>query len=192
MHRIFKKNQILTIPNLLSVIRITLIPQIVWLYNSKQDYYAAIGVILLSGATDIVDGWIARHFNMVSDFGKALDPLADKLTQASLLICLLSRYRLMWMLLVVFGTCEITKLVMGIIVVKKCDEVNSAKWYGKLNTVMIYSTMLLLILFPKMNTVVANLLMLDCGLVMIIAHILYFRLFAIRLSSMKISQNKSK
>lgn len=192
MHRIFKKNQILTIPNLLSVIRITLIPQIVWLYNSKQDYYAAIGVILLSGATDIVDGWIARHFNMVSDFGKALDPLADKLTQASLLICLLSRYRLMWMLLVVFGMCEITKLVMGIIVVKKCDEVNSAKWYGKLNTVMIYSTMLLLILFPKMNTVVANLLMLDCGLVMIIAHILYFRLFAIRLSSMKISQNKSK
>lgn len=192
MHRIFKKNQILTIPNLLSVIRITLIPQIVWLYNSKQDYYAAIGVILLSGATDIVDGWIARHFNMVSDFGKALDPLADKLTQASLLICLLSRYRLMWMLLVVFGMCEITKLVMGIIVVKKCDEVNSAKWYGKLNTVMIYSTMLLLILFPKMNTVVANLLMLDCGLVMIIAHILYFRLFAKRLSSMKISQNKSK
>lgn len=192
MHRIFKKNQILTIPNLLSVIRITLIPQIVWLYNSKQDYYAAIGVILLSGATDIVDGWIARHFNMVSDFGKALDPLADKLTQASLLICLLSRYRLMWMLLVVFGMCEITKLVMGIIVVKKCDEVNSAKWYGKLNTVMIYATMLLLILFPKMNTVVANLLMLDCGLVMIIAHILYFRLFAIRLSSMKISQNKSK
>ena len=158
MHRIFKKNQILTIPNLLSVMRIALIPIIVWLYSSKRDYYAAIGVILLSGATDIIDGWIARRFNMISDFGKALDPLADKLTQAALLICLLSRYSLMWMLLVGFGMCEIAKLVMGIIVVKKCDEVNSARWYGKLNTVMIYITMMVLILFPKMNTVVATLL----------------------------------
>ena len=190
MHRIFKKNQILTIPNLLSVMRIALIPIIVWLYSSKWDYYAAIGVILLSGATDIIDGWIARRFNMISDFGKALDPLADKLTQAALLICLLSRYSLMWMLLVVFGMCEIAKLVMGIIVVKKCDEVNSARWYGKLNTVMIYVTMMVLILFPKMNTVVANLLLIACALVMIIAHILYFSFFAKRIRLMKISANK--
>ena len=190
MHRIFKKNQILTIPNLLSVMRIALIPIIVWLYSSKWDYYAAIGVILLSGATDIIDGWIARRFNMISDFGKALDPLADKLTQAALLICLLSRYSLMWMLLVVFGMCEIAKLVMGIIVVKKCDEINSARWYGKLNTVMIYVTMMVLILFPKMNTVVANLLLIACALVMIIAHILYFRFFAKRIRLMKISANK--
>ena len=92
MRRFFKKNQILTIPNLLSVVRLALIPVIVWLYSVEKNYYGAIGVIALSAATDIVDGWIARHFNMVSDFGKALDPLADKLTQAALLLCLLSKY----------------------------------------------------------------------------------------------------
>ena len=177
MKRFFSKHQILTVPNLLSLVRVALIPVIVWLYSIEKNYYAAIGVILLSGATDIVDGWIARHFNMISDFGKALDPLADKLTQAALLLCLLSEYKLMWGLVVVFGVCEIGKFVLGIIIAKKHDEVTGAKWYGKANTVIIYVTMLLLILFPQMNEITANALMLFCTAVMIIAHGLYFRLY---------------
>lgn len=174
MRRFFKKNQILTIPNLLSVVRLALIPLIVWLYSCEKNYYAAIGVIVLSAATDIVDGWIARHFNMISDFGKALDPLADKLTQAALLLCLLSEYKLMWGLIVVFALCEITKFTLGIIIAKKHDEVNGAKWYGKVNTVVIYATMMALIFFPQMNDVLAKVLMLFCGAVMITAHVLYF------------------
>ena len=118
----------------MSVFRILLIPVIVWLYSYEKNYYAAIGVIVMSAATDIVDGWIARHFNMSSDFGKALDPLADKLTQAALLLCLLSKYKLMWGLIVIFGLCEITKFTLGIIIAKKHDEVNGAKWYGKVNS----------------------------------------------------------
>ena len=86
MKRFFSKGQILTIPNLLSVIRIAMIPVIVWLYSFEKNYYGVISVIILSGATDIIDGWVARHFHKVSDFGKALDPLADKLTQAALLL----------------------------------------------------------------------------------------------------------
>lgn len=88
MHRIFRKDQVLTIPNLLSVIRLALIPLIVWLYIGKQEYSAAVAVILISGATDIIDGFIARKFNMVSDLGKILDPVADKLTQATVILCL--------------------------------------------------------------------------------------------------------
>lgn len=57
MHRIFRKDQVLTIPNLLSVIRLALIPLIVWLYIGKQEYSAAVAVILISGATDIIDGF---------------------------------------------------------------------------------------------------------------------------------------
>ena len=174
MKRFFEKKQILTIPNLLSVVRLALIPVIVWLYSYEKNYYAAIGVILLSGATDIIDGWIARHFNMISDFGKALDPLADKLTQASLLICLLSKYRVMWGIIAVFGMCEITKFTMGFIIAKKHNEVNGAKWYGKANTVIIYATMVALFLFPQMSDVLASALMLFCGAVMIAAHVLYF------------------
>lgn len=174
MKRFFKKNQILTIPNLLSVVRIALIPVIVWLYSCEKNCYAAIGVIVLSAATDIVDGFIARHFTMISDFGKALDPLADKLTQAALLICLLSKYNLMLWLIVVFGLCEISKFTLGIIIAKKYDEVNGAKWYGKANTVIIYAIMMALILFPQMSGTLANTLILFCGTVMITAHVLYF------------------
>ena len=88
MNRIFNKKDILTIPNLLSLLRLLMIPVIVWLYVKEKNYYAATGMVILSGATDIADGIIARKCNMVSDFGKILDPIADKLTQAALIICL--------------------------------------------------------------------------------------------------------
>jgi len=177
MKRFFSKYQILTVPNLLSAVRLAMIPMIVWLYSFEKKYYASIGMILLSGLTDVVDGWIARHFNMVSDFGKALDPLADKLTQGALLLCLMSKYKLMWALVIVFGICEIAKLTLGIVIAKRHDKVNSAKWYGKLNTVFIYLTVMLLILFPNMRDGVSNFLMIACGGLMIIAHALYFRLY---------------
>ena len=94
-----KGKQMLTIPNLLSVFRILLIPLIVWLYCGKQDYLLAAWVLLLSGVTDIADGFIARRFRMVSDLGKVLDPIADKLTQTAALVCLLTRFRAVWWLL---------------------------------------------------------------------------------------------
>ena len=178
MRNFFRKNQILTIPNLLSVFRIALIPVIVWLYKYESNYSAAISVILISGATDIVDGWLARRFNMVSDFGKALDPLADKLTQAALLLCLLCRYKPLLVLTAIFGVFEISKFICGFIVAKRCDQVNSAKWYGKLNTVVIYITMILLILFPNISSVWAGVLMLVCGMIMIISGVLYIRFYS--------------
>ena len=73
MQKIFQKNQILTIPNLLSLVRLLLIPLIVWLYVGQNHYLAAAAVIVLSGLTDIADGIIARKFHMVSDFGKILE-----------------------------------------------------------------------------------------------------------------------
>lgn len=111
MHRIFRKDQVLTIPNLLSVIRLALIPLIVWLYIGKQEYSAAVAVILISGATDIIDGFIARKFNMVSDLGKILDPVADKLTQATVILCLTVKYRWMRGLIVLFVVSSSTTII---------------------------------------------------------------------------------
>ena len=151
MHRIFRKDQVLTIPNLLSVIRLALIPLIVWLYIGKQEYSAAVAVILISGATDIIDGFIARKFNMVSDLGKILDPVADKLTQATVILCLTVKYRWMRGLIVLFVVKEIIMAVLGYMAIQKKDVVNSAKWYGKLNTVVLYLVMMCLILFPSIS-----------------------------------------
>lgn len=177
MHRLFKKKEILTVPNLLSLFRLALIPVIVWLYSKAKLYYAAAGVIVLSGLSDIVDGFIARRFNMVSDFGKILDPVADKLTQAALLFCLLSRYKLMWALIAVFAVREIVMIIMGLVTIKKSDEVNSAQWYGKVNTVVLYSVMMLLILFPSIPDAAANVMICVSGAVIIMSLVLYARFY---------------
>ena len=69
MNRIFNKKDILTIPNLLSLVRLLMIPVIVWLYVKEKNYYAATAMVFASGITDIADGIIARKCNIVSDFG---------------------------------------------------------------------------------------------------------------------------
>ena len=134
-----KGKQILTIPNLLSVFRILLIPLIVWLYCGKQDYPLAAWVLLLSGATDIADGFIARHFHMVSDLGKVLDPIADKLTQTAALVCLLTRFQAVWWLLGVLVVKETVMAVMGLLVIRRTGAVYSASWHGKLATCILYA-----------------------------------------------------
>lgn len=173
MHRILKKDEILTIPNLLSVFRLLLIPVIVWLYCFEQKYAAAVGVIILSGITDVADGIIARKCNMVSDFGKILDPIADKLTQAAVIICLIFKHQLMLVIIVLFAVKEICMGLMGAVIIKKTDIVNSAKWYGKVNTVILYLVMMILIFFQGMPELLANVLIIICGCSIIISFSLY-------------------
>ncbi len=177
MHRVLKKEQILTIPNLLSIIRLLLIPLIVYLYCVLENRNAAVIVILISGLTDIIDGFIARHFNMVSDFGKILDPIADKLTQAAVMFCLISRYKHMTALIIILVIKELVLAVFGYLAIKKKDSVNSAKWYGKVNTVILYIVMMVLILMPDLPYYIANLLIFICGAAMLLSLILYTRFY---------------
>jgi cardiolipin synthase len=72
-------SRILTIPNVLSVVRLCCIPLFLWLLFGKEDRSSAAYLLAALGATDWVDGYVARHFNQVSDLGKVLDPLADRL-----------------------------------------------------------------------------------------------------------------
>jgi cardiolipin synthase len=105
MHITNWKKEIFTIPNMLSAFRIVLIPVYVWLYQAAdtiEDYHAAALVLAASCLTDMVDGKIARKYNMISQVGKVLDPLADKLTQLGLLICLSRKRTILKYLLVIF------------------------------------------------------------------------------------------
>ncbi len=177
MHRVFKKDQVLTIPNLLSLVRLALIPLIIWLYCVKQNFTVATVMILVSGLTDIVDGFIARRFHMVSDFGKILDPVADKLTQGAVIICLTVRYKLMYALIGLFVVKEAIMAAMGYLVIRKKNAVNSAKWYGKVNTLVLYVVMMVLILIPGIPDGLANGLILVCGVMMLLSLFLYIRFY---------------
>ena len=177
MQKIFQKNQILTIPNLLSLVRLLLIPLIVWLYVGQNHYLAAAAVIVLSGLTDIADGIIARKFHMVSDFGKILDPVADKVTQGAILLCLGHRFPLIFPLVIVFVLKECIMSVMGIYVIRKVGDVKGANWYGKANTVFLYAVMMLLILWPTIYPWLANTLIILCFFTVLASFFLYVRFY---------------
>ena len=174
------KKDILTIPNMLSIVRILLIPVIIALYV-QGHHIAAVAVIVLSGITDVVDGKIARKFNMVSDFGKFLDPVADKLTQAALAVCLFSRYTGMIAIFVLMAVKEGLQFFWGLKALKATDNLDSANWYGKACTVVIYAVMVVLFLFPSIPVWLAYVLMALCFIMLAVSMILYIRFFRSRI-----------
>lgn len=146
------ENKIITIPNFLSLFRIFLLPVIVWFYVVKGRYSIAGSVLILSGITDIVDGFIARRFHMVSNLGKILDPIADKLTQAIVLICLMTRFPWMLLPLVLMACKELCMAVTGSLVIRKTGQVPGAVWHGKIATILLYAMLLLHIFLPNISS----------------------------------------
>ena len=137
----------MTIPNLLSLIRILLIPLFVWLYLGEENVPATAVVLVLSGLTDALDGFIARHYHMVSDFGKALDPFADKLTQFAMLCCLVVRFPRMLWLIIVLCVKEVLVASSQLLVIRKTELVLGAEWHGKITTILLYAVMILHLLW---------------------------------------------
>ena len=168
-----RNTKIITIPNILSVVRLCMIPWIVWLYCVKEEYILTTVVLTLSGLTDIVDGFIARRFNMISDIGKALDPIADKLTQIAMMLCLVSRFPYVLIPLVLLIAKEIFAAVMGILVIKSTGSVQGAVWHGKLTTVCIYALMVLHLLWSNIPSTVSLISVGVCSGFMIMSCILY-------------------
>ena len=171
----FQKGKVFTIPNFMSLFRILLVPVIVWVFLGLKNDGLAIGLLAVSALTDVLDGFVARKFNMVSDLGKALDPIADKLTQVAVVLCLAFRYRIMWILL---GLCvfrETCMFIMGLITIKKTGTVYSAKWFGKISTFTLYGTMLALLVFPHMPDWLSTGLIILCMFLVAMALVLYAR-----------------
>ncbi len=141
--------KIFTVPNILSVIRIILVPIIVWIYfdkNIEENYLIAFLLVILSALTDVCDGIIARKFNLITDIGKILDPIADKLTQFAVVCCIAYSNQMMRVVAVVIFAKEILMLIGAVIFVKNGNETPYARWWGKITTVVLYTTMLLFIL----------------------------------------------
>ena len=135
------KDKILTIPNLLSFFRLCLIPVMIWLYMVQENYGLTTLVLLVSGITDVVDGIIARKYNMVSDFGKAFDPVADKLTQVAVMFCLVTRFPWMILPLVLLVIKELFTGITSLLTIRKTGKVEGAVWHGKITTVLLYTMM---------------------------------------------------
>lgn len=164
--------QIMTLPNLMSLLRIALIPMIIAAFASGSELRCAM-LIILSGLTDVVDGWIARHWNAVSDVGKVLDPVADKLTQLAMLWMLLSSHPLMALPLAVLVIRESVMACTGLICVVRTREVRSARWHGKITTLLLYTCAFVHILWQEIPAAVSNTLIGICVLAQLVSLVMY-------------------
>ena len=163
------------IPNALSLVRIALIPVFLGLSFSHQDLWA-FAALLLSGLTDAVDGWIARRFNQITDCGKLLDPLSDKLTQVAVVVSIATRYAELWSLAALCLIKETCQAIGGVLMLKRKCEVRGSLWFGKVSTAVFYSSMLALVLFSLPDWA-RWLLVGAAGICMLIAFVGYLRIF---------------
>ena len=161
------KKEILTIPNLLSLFRLLLIPVYVIIYLNATEtmHYVVAGMILaVSCLTDMVDGMIARHFNMMSTVGQVLDPLADKATQFTLTICLAIKHPVLWILACLIFVKEIFQLVVSYIFFRKGKMLSRALMAGKICTTVLFLSLILMVLNPNFSENVINIfLIVDCA-----------------------------
>ena len=167
------KKKIITIPNILSMVRICLIPLIVWLYLGKGDYILTGIFVIISGLTDIVDGYIARTFHMISDVGKVLDPIADKATQAVVMILLATSFPLMVLPICLMVVKELFMAITGYMIIKKCDVVLGAHWYGKAATVILTITMALHLIWHNILPIVSVITISLSSAMILLALVLY-------------------
>lgn len=176
------KDKIITIPNILSIFRIVLLPAFVILYlnaDSNWEYLRATLVLAVSALTDLIDGKIARKFNMISDFGKALDPVADKLTHITIGFCLCWKIPQMiyvFAILVVKELCMMFMTLYGTF--RKNKKIwDSAQWYGKVCTTIVFVVFIALVLFPNMPVIAINILLVICGVGLLGSLFMYVRMF---------------
>lgn len=167
------EKRIITIPNVLSMFRIILIPFIIWAYCWDKNYTMTAVLLVLSGLTDMVDGFVARHFCMISNVGKFLDPVADKLTQAAVMISLVTRFSFMLLPLVILVLKEITNFILAFIFYRKSGKVYGADWHGKVATCMLYAMMFLHVVWIDIPAIVSNVLVVICAILMLLSFVLY-------------------
>jgi cardiolipin synthase len=164
-----------TIPNLISFIRILLVPLFAYLFM-QGDFVPAVIVLALSGLSDCVDGKIARKFNQISALGKMLDPLADKLTQITLAVLLFLTFNkaddtmlkaFSWVFLVFIGK-EFVMVLGSVIMLAVGLRPGAAEIYGKVATLAFYVVMVFIIGFGPEVGAFRNLFTIPNTLMMIL------------------------
>lgn len=135
MKKIFKN-----IPNILTFIRLLLIFVYIFIFYSFYEHTLlyALGIFLLSGLTDILDGRIARKYNLVTELGTLLDPLADKLMLITVLFTLFSINIIPLFIVIIVLAKELTMIIGAFLLYRKYDKTISADYYGKIATVLFY------------------------------------------------------
>lgn len=153
------KKEIVSVPNMLSLFRLLLIPVYVIIYlNATQgwEYFLAAFILAVSCLTDMIDGQIARRFNMVTNLGKLLDPLADKMTQLTLTVCLSIKFPALRGVLVLFVIKEVFQVCVTFIMFRQGKILPGSLFAGKICTTVLFLSLIMLVLMPNLDLQIVN------------------------------------
>ena len=165
---------------MLSIFRLVLVPVYIYIYlnaTEPQHYITAAAILAVSCLTDMIDGKIARKFNMISTLGKILDPIADKATQLSLMLCLAVDHPALWELLALFFVKEGFQLVAGLVNLRHKKMLDGALITGKVCTTVLFVSLIVLVLFPTMSSRISDSIIAVCAVFMIVAFADYIRAY---------------
>ena len=189
------KKDIFTVPNALSLFRLALIPVYIVMYlnaESTTDYYLSAAVLAVSCLTDMIDGKIARHFNMISTVGKVLDPFADKATQFTLIVCLAVKYPYLWYLVGLFAVKEIFQLIAGLVNLKKGKMLKGALMSGKICTTVLFLSLIVMVMIPNLPEKTVNIIAIVDGAFLIFAFYRYTYAYFSKESRFLITENNEQ
>ena len=142
----FNPKRNFSVPNVISLIRLAIIPFMVWFYLEGKLVWA-VAMVAISGLSDAIDGYIARHFNQITPLGKVLDPVADKLTQIALGVCLVFSFPFVLPLVILLVIKDALMLFWGVRLLKVGQSPFSARWWGKVATIAFYIGVLVIMAF---------------------------------------------
>ena len=189
------KKEIFSIPNILSLLRIALIPVYITIYlnaRNREDYILAASILAVSCLTDLIDGKIARRFNMITTVGKFLDPLSDKLTQFALILCLSLRHPILWYVVVLFFLKETLQLIGSIISMKQGMTMTGALLPGKVCTTVLFASLIMLVLFPSIPGNIVNITAIVDSLFLVFAFASYAFVYFCKSAKHKVFIDESK
>lgn len=147
------QKEFFSIPNCLSYFRVLLLPVFVWVFFHEipgQPNWWALLVIAVSGLTDFADGQIARRCGMITEWGKIVDPIADKLTQLTVACCLAVKFPYVFILFAVMFLKELVTGITTLVKLKSGLRIDSAMWFGKVATAVFYLLMVLVLGFGEL------------------------------------------
>ncbi len=185
----------MNIPNLISLFRLLLVPvfALVFFSGREDSMLLSAAVFVISGVSDMLDGYIARKYQQVTDIGKILDPAADKLMQTAVILCLCLKGIVPFWAFIIFLLKELLMFAGGAAALKKYDFVVHSNWYGKLATGIFYAVMIVILVVHDLNEVLKIALLAVAIASTLFASIMYFfRVFLVLVKNRKTETGQQK
>lgn len=188
-----QKSDLWTVPNLLTYLRFVLVVPFVVLFLNEK-YLASAICIGLSGISDCLDGFFARRLNQVTQLGKLLDPIADKITLISVMLCMAFYAPNVIPILVILIAKDVAMLIGGVSLLKRKIAPPAAEWFGKLATIVFYFAVCVIVFLKAVinyeNLLIDDILLSITAVVMLYALYRYAKIYKLLIKNDKAKKSK--